>query len=253
MAVPVPAGNHPVSAIVTAPGRAIVAAQVSLASGRANMGNVTGTLPVANGGTGATNASDARANLGIFPMTTEQVDEVMDDDTAIVSDNTVNGTVFSYIWGKIKAWAAAAFAPISHTHTQSQINDTPISVANGGTGSTTASDARTSLGITPANIGAAAATHNHAGQALTPASITATGAISGSSVSDSVGSLASLRESVSLVGVERLEVQLTNNNLYFNVYRNNNTYLSVGFALSTTAKTKHWLWDSANSSTYFSG
>ena len=199
MTVPVPAGNHPVSAIVTAPGRAIVAAQVSLASGRANMGNVTGTLPVANGGTGATNAEDARENLGVepvVPMTTDQVDDVMDDNESIVSDNVVNGTVFSYIWGKIKAWAAAAFAPISHTHTQSQISDMPITVANGGTGATTASDARTNLGITPTNIGAAAATHNHAGQALTPASIDATGAISGSSVSDSVGSLALLRESV---------------------------------------------------------
>lgn len=198
MTVPVPAGNHPVSAIVTAPGRAIVAAQVSLASGRANMGNVTGTLPVANGGTGATNAEDARENLGIFPMTTAQVDAVMDDDEEVVSDNVVNGTVFTYIWGKVKAWAAAAFAPLSHTHTQSQISDMPISVANGGTGSTTASDARTSLGVTPANIGAAPATHDHSGQAITPASVAATGAVSGSSVSDSVGSLASLRESVSL-------------------------------------------------------
>lgn len=197
MTVPVPAGSHPVSAIVTAPGRAIIAAQVSLASGRANMGNVTGTLPVANGGTGATNASDARANLGIFPMTTAQVDAVMDDDEEVVSDNVVNGTVFTYIWGKVKAWAAAAFAPLSHTHTQSQISDMPISVANGGTGSTTASDARTSLGVTPANIGAAPATHDHSGQAITPASVAATGAVSGSSVSDSVGSLASLRESVS--------------------------------------------------------
>lgn len=196
MTVPVPAGSHPVSAIVTAPGRAIIAAQVSLASGRANMGNVTGTLPVANGGTGATNASDARANLGIFPMTTAQVDAVMDEDEEVVSDNVVNGTVFTYIWGKVKAWAAAAFAPLSHTHTQSQISDTPITVANGGTGATTESAARTNLGITPANIGAAAATHNHAGQAITPASVAATGAVSGSSVSDSVGSLASLRESV---------------------------------------------------------
>ena len=186
MTVPVPAGSHPVSAIVTAPGRAIIAVQVSLASGRANMGNVTGTLPVANGGTGATNAEDARANLGIedvVAMTTDQVDDVMDDDESIVSDNVVNGTIFSYIWGKLKTWAAAAFAPISHTHTQSQISDTPITVANGGTGATTAAGAKANLVD---------------GQALTPASVAATGAVSGSSVSDPVGSLASLRESVSL-------------------------------------------------------
>lgn len=197
MTVPVPAGSHPVSAVVTSPGRAIIAAQVSLASGRANMNNVTGTLPVANGGTGANTASGARENLGIVPMTTAQVDDVMDDDEEVVSDNVVNGTVFTYIWGKIKAWATTAFAPISHTHTQSNISDLPIDVANGGTGATTASGARTNLEITPSNIGAAPTSHNHSGDALTPASVAATGAVSGSSVSDSVGSLASLRESVS--------------------------------------------------------
>lgn len=224
MTVPVPAGNHPVSAIVTAPGRAIVAAQVSLASGRANMGNVTGTLPVANGGTGATNAEDARTNLGIedvVAMTTDQVDAVMDDNEEVVSDNVVNGTVFTYIWDKIKTWAAAAFAPISHTHTQSNISDLPIDVANGGTGATTASGARTNLEITPSNIGAAPTSHNHSGDALTPASVAATGAVSGSSVSDSVGSLASLRESVSrseFVGFEWVRFQYNNSGNPFDIW-----------------------------------
>lgn len=37
-----------------------------------------------------------------------------------------------------------------------------LSIANGGTGSTTASAARSALGITPANIGAAASSHTHA-------------------------------------------------------------------------------------------
>lgn len=65
-----------------------------------------------------------------------------------------------------------------------------LPIENGGTGADNAPDALT-------NLGAAAATHNHSGQALTPASVAATGAVSGSSVSDSVGSLAQLRESVS--------------------------------------------------------
>lgn len=41
------------------------------------------------------------------------------------------------------------------------------------------------------------AVHNHSGQALTPASVAATGAVSGSSISDGTGTLAQLRESVS--------------------------------------------------------
>lgn len=84
MAVPAPAGHHPVSAMVTAPGRAIIAAQVSLASGRANMNNVTGTLPVANGGTGATTLGSGLSvdgdALNLGPLTDS------DNGTAVQTD-----------------------------------------------------------------------------------------------------------------------------------------------------------------------
>lgn len=42
-----------------------------------------------------------------------------------------------------------------------------VPVANGGTGATTAANARTNLGVTPANIGAAAASHNHSAANIT--------------------------------------------------------------------------------------
>jgi hypothetical protein len=43
----------------------------------------------------------------------------------------------------------------------------PLSVAQGGTASTTASDARTALGVTPANIGASATGHTHTASEVT--------------------------------------------------------------------------------------
>ena len=42
-----------------------------------------------------------------------------------------------------------------------------LGVAHGGTGASTAANARTSLGITPANIGAAASSHNHSASQIT--------------------------------------------------------------------------------------
>lgn len=70
----------------------------------------------------------------------------------------------------------------SHVHSASDITSGTLDVGRGGTGATTAAGAKAAIVD---------------GQALAPASVAATGAVSGSSISDGTGTLAQLRESVS--------------------------------------------------------
>lgn len=111
----------------------------------AQIGTISGSVvPVSRGGTGATNAAGARTNLEITPA---------------------------------NIGAAAA----SHNHNASNINAGTLSadrlptvpITKGGTGATTAANARSNLGITPANIGAAASSHNHAASNITSGTLSA--------------------------------------------------------------------------------
>lgn len=152
---------------------------------------VTGTLPIANGGTGGTTGYAANAN--IFASMTEETDAVADADwimVAALSTDSTNQTkgrlrvrkassVYSYIKGKTDALYAAK----SHTHANATTSaagflpklsgSTSQYLRGDGTWATVQAgvtgvkgNAETSyrtgnVNLTPANIGAAAASHTH--------------------------------------------------------------------------------------------
>lgn len=96
---------------------------------------LVGTVPVSSGGTGGTTVAQARNNLGL-------------GNTAGALPIANGGTGCTTLEEAKRVFSVA--------------NDSGVvPVANGGTGASTAANARTNLGITPANIGASATSHKH--------------------------------------------------------------------------------------------
>lgn len=157
-------------------------------------------IDIAHGGTGATTPSAALANLGASPVGHNHDERYYlktDADTLLAAKANASNV---YTKSQIDT-ALARKSDIGHTHddryfTETEINtllsakanasnvytkaqvdeivsdiesgtvDTSqlptIPINKGGTGKTTAAEARSALGITPANIGAAASSHTHA-------------------------------------------------------------------------------------------
>ena len=96
--------------------------------------DVTGTLPIANGGTGATTAANARTNLGLGSLATKSTVTLTSDVTGALP--IANG-------GTGATTAAAARNALGLGNTTGA-----LPIANGGTNASTAANARTNLGIT---------------------------------------------------------------------------------------------------------
>lgn len=114
-----------------------------------------GTLPIAQGGTGKTSASEAWTALGggaIGKKASLAASDIPDISTAKLTSGTLE-----------VARGGTGQTSLQATRNAMGLGNTTgaLPVGNGGTGATTAADARTNLGITPSNIGAAPTVHYH--------------------------------------------------------------------------------------------
>jgi hypothetical protein len=112
--------------------------------------NVTGTVAVANGGTGATTATNARTNLGlggasVLNVGTSSGTVCAGDDSRLTNSRQCNNSFDNATTSRTNL-GLGSLATLS-TVNNSNWSGAALAVANGGTGATSAAGARTAFGL----------------------------------------------------------------------------------------------------------
>lgn len=132
--------------------------------------NITGTLPIVSGGTGATNAAGARSSLGLGTAATSAVTAFQPSSSALTNLSLNNGGSLT----NLQASSIIGIIPASNISTINLTNITGVvSLSSGGTGATNAANARQNLGS--GLVGDAVFTATNAASARTTLGATAIG------------------------------------------------------------------------------
>lgn len=101
-----------------------------------------GTIPIANGGTGATTASGALSNLGGVPTTRTVNSKALSSNITLTASD-VGARASDWMPSASDVGAAAS----THTHGAGDITSGTLAVARGGTGQTTLQATRNAMGL----------------------------------------------------------------------------------------------------------
>lgn len=183
------------------------------------LSDLSGTVPVNKGGTGATEAAQARTNLGVTPQNIGAMPTtggtfsgnitVSKTDPYVSLENTGTNNKFGFhVYGDEAGKGVLALYDQTkakhvfgiYSHSERVVYEWPVdllsalAIESGGTGANNAAGARANLGITPGNIGAAPTSHTHSAGNITSGVISiergGTGASDAAAARANLGALA---------------------------------------------------------------
>lgn len=183
------------------------------------LSDLSGTVPVSKGGTGATEAAQARTNLGVTPQNIGAMPTgggtftgniaVSKTDPYVSLENTGTNNKFGFhVYGSEDGKGVLALydqTKVKHvfgvySYSEMVTFEWPVdllhalAIESGGTGANNAAGARANLGITPGNIGAAPTSHTHSAGNITSGVISiergGTGASDAAAARANLGALA---------------------------------------------------------------